>query len=102
MMLTAPNNTSAKARLMQAVRRRDSGKSVMTRSIRFRQIDDDGVGIEEERHHREEEHGVAQIDDAAQNRAEMTEKAERRHGVEDARGRPALQESEHHGRTGHG
>ena len=45
------------------------------RSIRLLEIDDDGVGEEEQRDHRDEEHGVAQIDDAAEDRVEMRERS---------------------------
>src|SRR5579864_8963466 len=102
MTLTATNKTSAKARPTQAATRRESGKRFIAGSIRLGEIDDHGIGVEEKCHHREEERGVAQVDDAAQDCVEMRVEAERGDDIEDPGRRPILQESEHDGRAGHG
>ena len=81
MMLTATNRTTAR----QAQREKRGGRGAMRglhgagliASIRLLEFDDDRVGVEEERDHGDEEHRVAQIDDAAHDRVEMGEEAER-------------------------
>src|SRR5215472_11816303 len=101
MTLTATNNTTAAASAMSAMVRRE--RDIMERSsIRFLEFDQHGVGEEEERDHREEENGVAEIDDAAHDGIEVRQEAEGRDRAEQRLGRPALEEAQHDGRAADG
>src|SRR5579875_2829021 len=101
MILTETKRIAAETRPMIARLRRE-GKAIGASSIRLGEIDDDGVEIEEVRHHRDEEHRVAQIDHAAQDRVEVTVEAERGDRVLHAGRGPVLEEAEYHGRAADG
>src|SRR5688500_11490829 len=63
-------------------------------SVGLLQIDEDDVGEQEDADHRGEEDRVAQVDDAADDRVEMRQEAERGDGRDDALRRPGLQHPE--------
>src|SRR5512135_2516770 len=96
--------TAAETRLRIASMRREAARSFMiaSRSIRFLEIDDDRVRVEKERDRREEEDGVAEIDDAADDRVEMGEEAEAGDRVEERLRRPAAEHAQHDLRAAHG
>src|ERR1700688_4642669 len=102
MTLTATSRIAAQTMAMAAAAGRESEKPVMAcLSIRFLEVDDDGVGEQEHADHRQEEYRVAQVDDAAHDGIEMGEEAERGDGAQHALGRPAVQDSEHDRRAAH-
>src|SRR5258708_26099063 len=98
MTLTPTKSTAAQIRAMMAVRER----FIACASIRFLEIDEHGIGEQEGADHREEIDGVARVDDAAGDRREMGEEAERRDGRENRIRRPALEEAEHDRRAADG
>src|SRR5919199_308225 len=104
MTLMPTNSTTAQMRAMAAAAPRDAKSLIMVRvsSIRLLEVDEDHVGKQEDADHRGEEDGVAQVDDALGDRAEMAEEAERGDGREHARRRPALQQAQHDRRSAHG
>src|SRR5579863_838595 len=98
MTLTERKRIAAETRPMMPRVRRE-GEVIDTSSIRLGEIDNDGVEKEEQRHHRDEEYRVAQIDDAAQDRIEVAVEAEIGDRLLETGGRPILQEAEHHSRA---
>src|SRR6185312_16472911 len=102
MTLIATNSTAIEISAMIAAARRDSFSIGALPSIRLLEIDQDGVGEEEDADYRQEEHRVAQVDDAADDRVEMREEAERGHCLQHRLRCPAVEEAQHDGGAAHG
>src|SRR5690348_5668332 len=98
MTFTPTKMTAAQIRAMMAVRER----LMSCASIRFLEIDEHSVGEQERADHGQEIDRVARIDDAARDRGEMSEEAERRDRREQRFRSPALEEPEHDGRAADG
>src|SRR5271169_1295114 len=103
MTFNETNSTMAAARASnaKALRERGNPRRMFIASIRLLEFDDDRVGEERQGDGGDEEHGVVELDDAAQDGVEMAEEAEALRRVEDAGRDPAGEEFQQHGQSGH-
>src|SRR5215472_14634239 len=99
MMFTETSISAMQASAATAAARREAKKprSRSGRAILFGllEVDQDGVGAEKSDHDRQKIDEVAQIDDAACNRAEVTEKARLREPADQPLRCPILKGAEH-------
>src|SRR5437660_250965 len=99
MMLTAisirPRQTSAAKERARREAKISAGRNDSAMSIRLLQVDQYGIGGQERDDDRQEIDEVAQIDDAAGDRAEMAEQAGAGDGADQALGSPILQQPQY-------
>src|SRR4051794_21314118 len=98
-LMPTKSATAQRSAIAASARREARNRDIV--SIRLLEVDEDDVGEQEDPDHRGEEDGIAQIDDAAGDGAEMREEAERRDRRDDPVGRPGLEEAEDDARAAH-